>query len=149
MQKALFVDRDNTLNVDCPYCHKIEDLKLIEKNLDIIKKYQDKYLIIIISNQSGIRRGYFDYREFYHFHSELLKLLKNKGIRIDATYICPHRPDENCECRKPGLGLIYKAVIDFDIDIKNSIIFGDREDVEGEMANKLGIKFIRAYSIQE
>ncbi|MGC8585065.1 MAG: D-glycero-alpha-D-manno-heptose-1,7-bisphosphate 7-phosphatase [Thermoplasmata archaeon] len=144
MHKALFVDRDGTLNRDCPYCHKIEDLKIIENNLEIVRRYQDEYLVIIISNQSGIGRGYFTYREFYSFHKELIRQLKNRGVRIDATYICPHRPEDDCKCRKPGLGMIEKAKIDFDINLNESIIFGDRDDMEGEMARKLNIKFIKA-----
>jgi histidinol-phosphate phosphatase family protein len=71
----------------------------------------------------------------------LLKRLEIRGVLIDKTYYCPHRPDENCRCRKPRLGMIEKAIKDFDIDLKNSIIIGDRDDMEGEMARQLGIEY--------
>jgi len=61
---------------------------------------------------------------------------------IDAVYYCPHKPEDNCNCRKPKTGLIEKAVEDFDIDLKNSIVVGDRDDVDGEMARRLKIKYI-------
>ena len=72
----------------------------------------------------------------------LLKRLNKKGVNVDKTYYCPHRPEENCNCRKPNLGMIRKATEDFDIDIANSVIIGDRDDMEGEMGRKLGIKYI-------
>ena len=63
-------------------------------------------------------------------------------MNINKTYYCPHRPEKNCNCRKPNLGMIQKAMEDFDIDIKNSVIIGDRDDMEGEMGRKLGIEYI-------
>ena len=142
-RKALFIDRDGTINRDCPYCHDLKDLYVYDDAVQIMNEYEEKgYLIIIITNQSGINRGYFTENEFHLFHNELLKRLKDKGINVDKTYYCPHRPEENCNCRKPNLGMIQKAMEDFDIDITNSVIIGDRDDMEGEMGRKLGIKYI-------
>ncbi len=143
MQKrALFIDRDGTINKDCPYCHDPKDMFIYDDAVEIMKEYKNKgYLIIIITNQSGINRGYFSDQEFHIFHDELLKRLEIRGVIIDKTYYCPHRPDENCRCRKPRLGMIEKAIKDFDIDLKNSIIIGDRDDMEGEMARQLGIEY--------
>ena len=142
LKKALFIDRDGTINKDCPYCHNLEDLIIYEDAVEIIKDYGKKgYLIVIITNQSGINRGYFTVEEFQAFHNELLKELRERGVNVDKTYYCPHRPDEGCECRKPKLGMIHKVMGDFEIDLKNSIIIGDRDDMEGEMGRRLGIEY--------
>ena len=141
-KKALFIDRDGTINKDCPYCHDPNNLIIYDDAVEIMKDYRDRgYLIIIITNQSGINRGYFTDEEFHVFHNELLKQLEERGVVIDKTYYCPHRPDENCECRKPKLGMNKKAMEDFDIDLENSIIVGDRDDMEGRMGRQLGIEY--------
>lgn len=141
-KRALFIDRDGTINKDCPYCHDPKDLIIYYDAVEIMKDYRDRgFLIIIITNQSGINRGYFTDEEFHVFHNELLKKLEERGVVIDKTYYCPHRPDENCLCRKPNLGMIKKAMEDFDIDLEKSIIVGDRDDMEGEMGRQLGIEY--------
>ena len=141
-KRALFIDRDGTINKDCPYCHDPKDLIIYDDAVEIVKDYRNRgYLIIIITNQSGINRGYFTDEEFHVFHNELLKQLEERGVVIDKTYYCPHRPDENCECRKPKLGMIKRAMGDFDIDLEKSIIVGDRDDMEGRMGRQLGIEY--------
>ena len=141
-RSALFIDRDGTINRDCPYCHDVRDLYIYEDAVEIMKEYKNKgFIIIIITNQSGINRGYFTDEQFHVFHNELLKRLKKRDVEVDKTYYCPHRPDENCRCRKPNLGMIEKAMEEFDIDLKSSIIIGDRDDMEGEMGRSLGIKY--------
>jgi histidinol-phosphate phosphatase family protein len=141
-KRALFIDRDGTINKDCPYCHDPKDLIVYDDSVEIMKDYRSRgYLIIIITNQSGINRGYFTDEEFHVFHNELLKQLEERGVDIDKTYYCPHRPDENCECRKPKLGMIKRAMGDFDIDLEKSIIVGDRDDMEGRMGRQLGIEY--------
>jgi len=141
-RKTLFIDRDGTINKDCPYCHDPRDLYIYDDAVEIMKDYMNKgYLIIIITNQSGINRGYFTDGEFHVFHDQLIKELKKRGVVVDKTYYCPHRPDENCRCRKPKPGMIEKGMEDFEIDLASSIIIGDRDDMEGEMARHLGIKY--------
>ena len=143
IKRALFIDRDGTINRDCPYCHDLKDLYIFQDAVEIMKDYRKKgYLIIIITNQSGINRGYFTDEQFHIFHNELLRRLKEMEVEVDETYYCPHRPEENCECRKPQLGMIQKAMENFDIDLKNSVIIGDRDDMEGEMGRKLGIEHL-------
>ena len=143
IKRALFIDRDGTINRDCPYCHDLKDLYIFQDTVEIMKDYRKKgYLIIIITNQSGINRGCFSDGEFHTFHNELLRRLKEMEVEVDETYYCPHRPEENCECRKPQLGMIQKAMENFDIDLKNSVIIGDRDDMEGEMGRKLGIEYL-------
>ena len=141
-KKALFIDRDGTINKDCPYCHNISDLELYHDAIKIMREYQEKgYMIIIITNQSGIGRGYFSEKEFHIFNNEILRVLKTKGVHITKTYYCPHTPSDKCNCRKPKIGMINQAMGDFDIDLINSLIIGDRDDMEGEMARKIGINY--------
>lgn len=142
MKPALFLDRDGTINYDPGYVHKLEDLKLFDDIVPIIKEYNQKgFFVLVLTNQSGINRGYFTEKELNAFNEAIKKELTAKGAIIDAFYYCPHRPDENCNCRKPKTGLIELALKDFDIDVKNSIIIGDRDNFEGEMARRLGIAY--------
>ena len=111
--------------------------------MDIIKDFRKRgFLIVIVTNQSGINRGYFSEAEFEKFNSALLKKLERAGAKVDAVYHCPHRPDEGCLCRKPGTGLILQAANDLDIDLNSSFVVGDRDDVDGEMARRLGMKYM-------
>ena len=143
MMKALFIDRDGTINYDCPYCKDPKDLKIYDDAVELMKEYQKKgYLIIIITNQSGINRGYFSDSEFHIFNDAVVKALADRGITVRATYYCPHRPDEGCECRKPKPGLVLRAVKDFGIDLRDSLVAGDRQERDGALAENLGIPFI-------
>lgn len=127
--KAVFLDRDGTINVNKPeYLHRIEDFKFIPRVLPALKKLsQTNYKIIIVTNQSGIGRGYFTERNLKNLHSWMLNQLKKEKIRIDKIYYCPHHPRQNCACRKPKTVLIEKAARDFGIDLSKSWIIGDDE----------------------
>ncbi|MGP6239960.1 D-glycero-alpha-D-manno-heptose-1,7-bisphosphate 7-phosphatase [Cuniculiplasma sp. SKW4] len=141
--KALFVDRDGTINRDCPYCKDPSQIVLYDDAIDIMKDFQSKgYLIIIVTNQSGINRGYFTIEEFKKFQEALLEMLHKRGVNVLDTFYCPHRPDEKCKCRKPETGMIEDAAKKYHIDIGESIIMGDRDDMEGEIGRKLGMKYI-------
>ncbi len=141
--KALFVDRDGTINKDCPYCKDPSQIQIYEDVVRLMKEYQEKgYLIIIVTNQSGINRGYFTLEQFHNFQDELIRTLMDMGVVVNDTFFCPHRPDENCNCRKPNTGLIEEAAKKYDIDISQSVIIGDRDDMEGEIGRKLGMKYI-------
>jgi histidinol-phosphate phosphatase family protein len=143
MNKALFIDRDGTINHDCPYCRDPKDLRIYDDAVNIIKDFRKRgFLIVIVTNQSGINRGYFSEAEFEKFNSALLKELERAGAKVDAVYHCPHRPDEGCLCRKPGTGLLLQAARDLDIDLNSSFVVGDRDDVDGEMARRLGMKYM-------
>ncbi len=140
---ALFIDRDGTINRDCPYCHDPAQLHVFMNAVKLMKHYQKLgFLIIVITNQSGINRGYFTEDDLERFNSALLRRLKNMGVKIDAIYYCPHRPDEGCTCRKPETGLVKNALSDFPIDLEHSVMVGDRDDIDGEMAKRLGIEFL-------
>lgn len=141
-RKALFVDRDGTINHDCPYCHNPADIVIYEDAVRIMRHYQkDGFLLVMVTNQSGINRGYFTEEEMHTFNNVLLEKLRSLEVEMDAVYFCPHRPDEGCKCRKPGTALVEKACRELDIDLKRSHVLGDRDDMEGEMARRLGIGY--------
>ena len=125
MNKASFLDRDGTINVDYGYVYQYEKFEFIDGVVDTLKKLQGKgYLLIIITNQSGIARGYFSEEDMKSLHQKMCDDLLKQGVKIDAIYYCPHL--DGCECRKPGVELFYKAAKDFDIDFSESIVIGDR-----------------------
>ena len=134
MNKAAFFDRDGTINIDKGYVHRIEDFEFIKGMPEFIKKYNDEgYKVIVITNQAGIARGYYTQKEVEILHNYINEELAKIGAHIDAFYICPHHPDftGECNCRKPKTGMVEQAIKDFDIDVKQSVLFGDKPlDIE-------------------
>ena len=140
--RALFIDRDGTINRDCPYCFKPEDLVLYRDTLKLMREYQEQgYLIIIITNQSGIGRKYFTVEQMNRFNNTMLLELRKNGVFVNAIYYCPHLPEERCNCRKPKTAMIEQAAQDFKVNLRESFVIGDRDDMEGAMARKLGIPY--------
>lgn len=135
---AVFIDRDDTIAKDVPYCSSPDQLELFEGVEKAIKKLNDAdFLVIIITNQSGIARGYFSEETLNRIHDKLKMMIKREGAYLDAIYYCPHHPDDKCDCRKPKTGLIKQAMNDFNIDIKNSFMIGDK-DHDMQLANNMG-----------
>ena len=134
MPKALFLDRDGVVNVEKNYLYKIDDFELIEGILDVCRFYEKQgYIIIIVTNQSGISRGYYTEDDFKHLSEWMIEHFKSLGITITHIYHCPHHEsiDGTCECRKPEPGMFLEAQRDFDIDMNNSVMIGDNErDIE-------------------
>lgn len=134
MQKAVFLDRDGTINQDFGYLYKKEQFIFLPHVLDTLRKLQDKgYLLIIITNQSGIARGYYTEKDFEKLNSWMIEELNKEGIQIAGGYYCPHHPGaaveayrKECDCRKPKTGLFYRAQADHDIDFSQSLAIGDR-----------------------
>lgn len=134
MNKAIFLDRDGTINVEKRFVYKIEDFEFIPGAIEALKMFQDAgYLLIIITNQSGIARGYYKEADYEKLTIWMLKILEENGIKISASYYCPHHPNAlikeyrvECECRKPKLGLYWKAAAEYDIDFKKSFTIGDK-----------------------
>lgn len=142
LHRALFIDRDGTINKDCPYCIDPDDLVLYDDTVRLMKQYKKNgYLIIVVTNQSGIARGYFSEEQLKQFNDRMTEELFKRGVEIDDIYYCPHHPDDNCNCRKPKTGMVERAVKEHDILLSQSIMVGDRDDTDGEMARKLGIHF--------
>lgn len=133
-KRAVFLDRDGTINVEKNYLYKIDDFEFIDGVLEALKELSDAgFLLIIITNQSGIARGYYTEKDYEILNSWLLETLAKNGINITASYFCPHLPDATvekyrtlCTCRKPNTGLFEQAVKDFNIDLKRSFAIGDK-----------------------
>ena len=127
LKKVAFLDRDGTLNVDYGYVHTKEKFELIEGVEEGLKVLQSLgYSLVIISNQSGIGRGFFSETEYLDFQNFIKEYLEKLGINVLASYYCPHVSSDNCNCRKPKTGLFEKASKDLHIDWSNSIAIGDR-----------------------
>ena len=134
MNKALFLDRDGVVNVEKDYLCDIEDFEFIEGIFNLCMYYQNLgYIIIVVTNQSGIARGYYSEHKLSVLTSWMEKEFEKYAIEIKKVYFCPHHPEisGDCECRKPKPGMLLNAAREFDIDLKNSIIIGDKErDIE-------------------
>ena len=134
MNKAVFLDRDGTINKDIGYLHRIEDFEYLDGAVENIKALQKMgYLLIIVTNQSGIARGFFSEEEYLKLQKWMIDDLKQKGVTITACYYCPHHPDAIipkyrciCGCRKPGTDLFYRAAREHNIDLDKSLVIGDK-----------------------
>ena len=126
MNKAVFLHRDGTINVDKDYLYKKEDWEFIDGVVDGLQILQNLgYKLIVISNQSGIARGYYTREDADKIFEYMVNELKKYGVIIDKYYYCPHIGND-CNCRKPKLGLFYQAQKDFDIDFSKSYAIGDK-----------------------
>lgn len=128
MNKAVFLDRDGTINVEVDYLHETEKLifiKGVPQALAQLKRMG--YMLVVVSNQSGIGRGYYSATEVERLHEYMNMLLKEQEASIDAFYYCPHVEQDHCHCRKPQTGMIEQAVKDMNIDLKQSYVVGDKE----------------------
>ena len=123
MAKAIFLDRDGTLNEDNGYVHKVENLKILPGVIEGLRLLQKDYLFFIITNQSGIARKYYNEKDFLKFNNHLLEKLALEDIRIERTYFCPHL--SSCDCRKPSTKFIEEIVKEFDINLIYSWVIGD------------------------
>jgi D-glycero-D-manno-heptose 1,7-bisphosphate phosphatase len=127
MTKAVFLDRDGVINIDKGYIHRIEDFEFIPGSLKGLKILKQKgFLLIIVTNQSGIGREYYSEKEYTVLKTEFHNLLSAQGIKITAEYFCPHAPEDICECRKPSPFFIKKAIKEFQIDKTESFFIGDK-----------------------
>lgn len=133
MNKAIFLDRDGTLNPDPGYISDPKDYSLFPGTADALAKLQKAgYKLILITNQSGISRGLFTEEQLEKVHAKMNSLLAEGNVKLDAIYYCPHHPEHpykgiaDCNCRKPKPGLILKALKDHNIDSYKSFMIGDR-----------------------
>ena len=135
MNKAAFLDRDGTINSDSGYLYKNTDFIFLAGAREGLRLLQDMgYLLIIVTNQSGIARGYYSEEEYLMLDKWLKDTLLTEGIRICDSYYCPHHPEaevlkyrQSCDCRKPGTGLFTRAAAEHGIDMDLSVFIGDRE----------------------
>jgi D-glycero-D-manno-heptose 1,7-bisphosphate phosphatase len=150
-RRALFLDRDGVINLEKNYVHKVEDFHFIDGVFETCKAFQDAgYLIVVITNQSGIGRGYYSEDDYKTLTEWMKGEFKKRGVTIAGAYFCPHHPEEAqgdyktiCSCRKPAPGMILKAAEDLGIDIGSSVLVGDKEiDIEAGLKAGVGRNYI-------
>lgn len=139
---AVFLDRDGTINEDTGYLHKPEELVIITGAAEAIRRLNSAGIkIVIVSNQSGVGRGYFTDSDVEAVNDKLVDIIGADGAKVDAVYYCNHHPDEDCGCRKPSLGMLKKASDEHGIDLKLSYVVGDKgSDIE--LARNAGAKSV-------
>lgn len=126
-KKVIFLDRDGVINVDTGYVYKIEDFKFIDGVFKACLHFKKLgFDIIIVTNQSGIGRGYFTQDDFNKLNKYIKKEFLKNDIKILDVFFCPHKPEDKCNCRKPEIGMIEQALNLYDIDLKNSWMIGDK-----------------------
>jgi D-glycero-D-manno-heptose 1,7-bisphosphate phosphatase len=142
---AVFLDRDGTLIEEVNYLSRVEDLRIFPYSAEAIRILKDRgFLVIVITNQSGIGRGVYDAAAMHTIHN---KIQEDLDGAIDAFYFCPHTPEDACNCRKPNMGMIEAACNDRSIDLMNSWMIGDKSiDVEvGKRAGLASILVLTGY----
>lgn len=139
MNKAIILDRDGTINIEKDYLHKIEDFEFESGVIEGLKILANLgYIFIVVTNQSGIARGYYTEEDLQKLNTHIGNELLKNGIEIKAFYYCPHHPEKgigeykvDCECRKPKTGMLEAAIKEFNIDRATSFMIGDNiSDVE-------------------
>jgi len=138
--KAIFLDRDGVINKEKNYLYKKEDFEFIDGVFDACKYFQKLgYQLIVVTNQSGIARGYYQEEDFQKLTQWMLGQFINQGLRILDVFFCPHGPESTCNCRKPKPGMLLEARGKYNIDMKNSWMIGDKE-ADVRAANAAGIE---------
>jgi D-glycero-D-manno-heptose 1,7-bisphosphate phosphatase len=152
MKWAVFLDRDGTINEEVEYLHNPEELRLIPDAAEAIHLLnQAKAPAILVTNQAGIGRGYYSEVAMQATHRELASRLAAGGAYLDAIYHCPHRPDEECDCRKPMPGMLKRAAEEHGIDLQRSFVVGDKvSDLEaGRRAGCRTVLVLTGYGPEE
>ena len=147
--RAVFLDRDGTLNEEVGYVNHLDRFILLPKVGEAIRLLNQHGLkTVVITNQSGVARGYFEESLIHQVHERMKDLLRKEGAHLDGIYYCPHHPDvgkppyrQKCRCRKPDTGLVDRAVKELDIDCSGSYGIGDR-GMDIEFAHRVGAKGI-------
>jgi len=119
------LDRDGVINRDLRYTYQLHQFEFLPGAIDGLAAIPQEFLKIIITNQSGIARRYYTEEDFYYLNEWLLNTLRQLDIIIDDINYCPHHPDDNCDCRKPKIGMLIQAKEEYDIDLENSYFIGD------------------------
>ena len=126
--KALFLDRDGVINIDYGYVYQIEKFEFIEGIFELLQLFlKEGYLLFIVTNQSGIGRGYYGEEDFQRLTAWMLDEFKREKIEIVSVEHCNHAPEEQCGCRKPATGMVDKILKNNEIDLANSWLIGDKQ----------------------
>ena len=141
LDPAVFIDRDGTIIHDADYCSDPQQVRLLPRIAEALKRLKSQgFKLIIITNQSGIARGFFSLEQYRAVEAEILRQLGND--LVDATYFCPHLPDNGCDCRKPAAGMILQAAREHRVDLRRSFLIGDKES-DAQCGRNAGVRTIR------
>lgn len=157
LEKAVFLDRDGVINIDHGYVHQQEDFQFVDGIFDLCRHFQELgYLLIVVTNQSGIARGMYSEKQFQDLTNWMIDEFRTEGIHITKVYHCPHHPefgqeqDRSCECRKPKPGMIQRAIAELGIDPVESILIGDKvSDMEAGIAAGIGGLYLLGGDLME
>ena len=142
--KTVFLDRDGVINKErSDYIKTITQLEIfpnVAKKIEILKNAG--FLVVVITNQSAINRGLKTHKTVDQIHDSIQNYLKTNGTSIDGFFYCPHKPNENCNCRKPKPGLLHQAILELNIDPKSSWMIGDNNS-DIDAATSIGCKAIK------
>lgn len=126
-RKAVFLDRDGTLNEEVNYLSRVEDMRWLPRAVQAVRRLNEHgWAVVLITNQSGIGRGYYTEQDVAAIHERITADLAQAGAHLDGLYYCPHHPDEQCLCRKPKPYLFQQAARDLDLDLASSYAIGDK-----------------------
>ena len=141
LSPSVFIDRDGTIMQDADYCSDPQQVKIFPRVAEALRRLKSKgFKVIIITNQSGIGRGFFTVEQYRAVEAEVLRQLGD-GL-IDATYFCPDVPGQHSSCRKPAPGMIVEATREHQIDLARSFLIGDKE-IDAECGRNVGVRTIR------
>ncbi len=154
-QRAVFLDRDGTLNEDPGYIDRPEKIRLFPSTAEAVRRINNSgRKVVVVTNQSGVARGIVDETHLTGIHAHIINLIESAGARIDAVYYCPHYPNvsggvgetgsrylRDCDCRKPKPGMLLQAARDLNLDLRRSAVIGDRY-LDIEMAHSVGARGI-------
>ncbi len=149
MRKVIFLDRDGTINVEKSYLYKWEDFEFEKNAIEGLKELKNLgYEFIVVTNQSGIGRGYYTEEDLVALNNQMTEKLKEFGVEILECFYCPHHPEKgigkykvDCNCRKPNPGMLLEGIKKYDVDIENSFMIGDKKG-DLEAGKKAGLKSI-------
>lgn len=150
-RRFVVLDRDGTIIEEREYLSEPEQVRLLPGAAAALRDLRQMgFGLVVITNQSGIGRGYFDRERLRQIHQRLEELLEAEGVGLDGLYVCPHKSEDNCPCRKPKLGLLQKAAEDLGFRLENSIVIGDKtSDIQmGRAAGALTFLVRTGYGAQ-
>jgi D-glycero-D-manno-heptose 1,7-bisphosphate phosphatase len=146
LRRVALIDRDGTIIVDKVYLRDPDGIEFAPRAIDGLRLLRDAgFALVLITNQSGIARGYFNATRLEEIHDRLQSMLAAEGLRLEAIYVCPHGPDDGCDCRKPAPGMVRSAMRDFGFGPDEAVLIGD-SDADMGAAEAAGVVGLRVAS---